>query len=142
MLKLRVILKQLRAYVSSIKYKKCIPYTRFSNHFLDFHEDLPGTSFPFFPILQHLVETFSSKWRVSAKENEVHYCAHLLAQCLVQEKILGFSIYSGFISKEHEMLLEGSRAHLIEVEKKATKAVLKIGKLVWKNLLTQIRIFQ
>ena len=133
-------MKQLRAYVSSIKYKKCIPYIRFS----------PIISWTFmkiyvvsvFSILQHLVETFSSKWRVSAKENEVHYCAHLLAQCLVQEKILGFSIYSGFISKEHEMLLEGSRAHLIEVEKKATKAVLKIGKLVWKNLLTQIRIFQ
>ncbi|GFO09971.1 hypothetical protein PoB_003647600, partial [Plakobranchus ocellatus] len=75
----------------------------------------------------YLVETLSSKWRISAKENELRYCAHLLAQCLVQEKILGFSIYSGFISKEHEMLLESSRAHLIEVEKKATKAVLKIG---------------
>ncbi|KAK3798220.1 hypothetical protein RRG08_020053, partial [Elysia crispata] len=78
-------------------------------------------------INSHLVETLSSKWRVSAKENEVHYCAHLLAQCLVQEKILGFSIYSGFISKEHEMLLEGSKGHLIEVEKKATKAILKVG---------------
>lgn len=86
-------------------------------------------------INSHLVETFSSKWRVTAKENEVHYCAHLLAQCLVQEKILGFSIYSGFISKEHEILLEGSKAHLIEVEKKATKAVLKIGNVLLEKRL-------
>ncbi|CAL1546936.1 unnamed protein product, partial [Lymnaea stagnalis] len=63
-------------------------------------------------MIQTVLEDLGNKWRVSVKENELHYCSLLLAQCLVQERILGFSLYSGLISREHEIILDNSRSRL------------------------------
>ncbi|XP_035828756.1 uncharacterized protein LOC101848797 isoform X2 [Aplysia californica] len=89
-------------------------------------------------LIQALVDEFSTKWRVNVKENTLVYSAELLAQCLVQERILGFSIYSGFISKEHEMLLDGSRSRLAEVEEKAYNTVIFIARKFLSPILTEI----
>ena len=45
-----------------------------------------------------------------------------------QERILGFSIYSGFISKDHEVLLENSKDRINEIEDKAYKTILNIAR--------------
>ena len=62
------------------------------------------------------------------KENTLEFCAELLAQCLVQERMLSFSIYSGCISKEHEIILGHSKDRLHEIEEKAHQCVLRIAR--------------
>ncbi|XP_059169604.1 uncharacterized protein LOC131951266 isoform X2 [Physella acuta] len=89
-------------------------------------------------IIQGIVEVLCNKWRVTVKENELNHCALLLAQCLVQERILGFSIYTGMISREHEILLDHSRDRLREIESKAYTTILKIAKKVLKPRLLSV----
>ncbi|KAH9500796.1 hypothetical protein Btru_073030 [Bulinus truncatus] len=81
-------------------------------------------------MIHSLLEDLGNRWRVNVKENELNYCCMLLAQCLVQERILGFSLYSGLISEEHEEVLDNSRARLGEVEKKAQNAILKVARKI------------
>ncbi|XP_055873868.1 uncharacterized protein LOC106079750 [Biomphalaria glabrata] len=87
-------------------------------------------------MIQTLLEDLGNRWRVNVKENELNHCCMLLAQCLVQERILGFSLYSGLVSEEHEEVLDNSRSRLGEVEKKAYTAILKIARKV---LLPRLR---
>jgi len=89
-------------------------------------------------LLQALIDEFAVKWRVNVKENSLHYCAQLLAQCLVQERIIGFSIYSGFISKDHEVLLDNSKDKLNEIEDKAYRTILIIAKHIFDPILKEL----
>lgn len=75
---------------------------------------------------QNLQDQLGTKWRTTLKENDLENCSKLLAQILVHEKIMGFSVYTGFLLKEHEAILGSNRIRLIEIERKAHAAVKKI----------------
>ncbi|CAG5135639.1 unnamed protein product [Candidula unifasciata] len=81
-------------------------------------------------IISSLQDQLGTKWRAGLKENELDYCSKLLAQILVHEKIMGFSVYNGFLLKEHEEILASNRLRLIEIERKAQGIIKKIVRLI------------
>ncbi|BFY98590.1 hypothetical protein BsWGS_01630 [Bradybaena similaris] len=81
-------------------------------------------------IISNLQDQLGAKWRTGLKENDLETCSKLLAQILVHEKIMGFSVYTGFLLKEHEAILGSNRIRLIEIERKAHTAIKKIVRRV------------